>query len=261
MRSKSSRSITNSTLALEAGAARDLQELPEVRRQLGVIEVGRQLGPRRDVAELGDDRGAARREPARDPRDELERAGLQVERLRRVVEVDAEVGGERGPRRARAACRGRRCRCRRRRGRCRRATAGAPAGRRPSRSTGSDRTRRRAASTASTSPAIHVAASPIRSRCAAASAGDSSTIVYSTCGPRRAAARSRRARRSRGRRRSRARGRGPRGPRRLRDQHVDERLAVGAAARAPGAARAGGATAWSPGDRTARRRRRSSCWW
>ena len=54
---------------LEPGAARDLLELTEVRRQLGVIEVGRQLRPRREIAELGDDRGAAGREPARDPRD------------------------------------------------------------------------------------------------------------------------------------------------------------------------------------------------
>jgi hypothetical protein len=82
-------------VGVEAGAACGLLELAEMGGQLGVIEVRRQPRPHRRLAELGDDRGAAGREPARDARDQLERAGLQVERLGRVVEIHPEVGGDR----------------------------------------------------------------------------------------------------------------------------------------------------------------------
>ena len=48
---------------------RPARPVAEVRRRVGVIEVGREPRPRGAVTELGDDRGAAGCEPVRDVRD------------------------------------------------------------------------------------------------------------------------------------------------------------------------------------------------
>ena len=224
-----------------------------MRRQLRMIEVRRQLRPRGDIAELGDDRGAAGREPARDPATSSKRAGHQVERLGRVVErrrrgrrppsrLPQLVAIDRAAIRSEADVRAREL--------TRRQIA------RPSRSTGS-----RSKPPSGSVACEHVAhrptsrPSPSRACCAVGERrGELDDRVLDRAARVGEPRRSHRARRSRGRRRSRARARGPRAIACARAA-CRRALAVGAAVRARGAARAAGARASSPGDRTARRRR------
>jgi len=70
-----------------------LLEVAEVRRQLGMIEVGRPPGPRVDVAELVITAVLPARATPRSGTPSRSRRSA-VERLRRIVDHDAELGGE-----------------------------------------------------------------------------------------------------------------------------------------------------------------------